>query len=113
MKGSNDDETTGISIIRKAIEEPLRQIVNNCGGDASVVVNKVKEGKDDFGYNARTETYEPLITAGVIDPTKVSRVALQNAASAASMILTTECALINEKEENSNNSTPPMPGGMY
>ena len=113
MKGSNDDETTGISIIRKAIEEPLRQIVNNCGGDASVVVNKVKEGKNDFGYNARTETYEPLITAGVIDPTKVSRVALQNAASAASMILTTECALINEKEENSNNSTPPMPGGMY
>ena len=110
LKGSNEDETTGISIIRRAIEEPLRQIVNNCGGDASVVVNKVREGVDDYGYNARTETYEPLITAGVIDPTKVSRVALQNAASAASMILTTECALVNEKEESDE---PPMPGGMY
>jgi len=109
LKGSNEDETTGISIIRRAIEEPLRQIVNNCGGDASVVVNKVREGKDDFGYNARTESYQPLITAGVIDPTKVARVALQNAASAASMILTTECALINEKEEES--SSPQM-GGM-
>ena len=113
LKGSNEDETTGISIIRRAIEEPLRQIVNNCGGDASVVVNKVREGSNDFGYNARTETYEPLIAAGVIDPTKVARVALQNAASAASMILTTECALIEEKED-SKNSTPPMPGGgMY
>lgn len=112
LKGSNDDENTGISIIRKAIEEPLRQIVNNCGGDASVVVNKVREGVADFGYNARTEIFEPLITAGVIDPTKVARVALQNAASAASMILTTECALINEKEE-SGNSAPSMPGGMY
>jgi chaperonin GroEL len=111
LKGSNEDETTGISIIRKAIEEPLRQIVNNCGGDASVVVNKVKEGSADFGYNARTETYEPLISAGVIDPTKVARVALQNAASAASMILTTECALVNEKEEESSNQ--PMGGGMY
>lgn len=109
LKGSNEDETTGISIIRRAIEEPLRQIVNNCGGDASVVVNKVREGKDDFGYNARTESYQPLITAGVIDPTKVARVALQNAASAASMILTTECALINEKEEESSN---PQMGGM-
>jgi len=111
LKGSNEDETTGISIIRRAIEEPLRQIVNNCGGDASVVVNKVREGVSDFGYNARTETYEPLIGAGVIDPTKVARVALQNAASAASMILTTECALINQKEESEN--TPNMPGGMY
>jgi chaperonin GroEL len=113
FKGSNEDENTGISIIRKAIEEPLRQIVNNCGGDASVVVNKVKEGNSDFGYNARTEKFENLITAGVIDPTKVARVALQNAASAASMILTTECALVNEKEESSNNSSPNMPGGMY
>jgi chaperonin GroEL len=112
LKGSNEDETTGISIIRRAIEEPLRQIVNNCGGDASVVVNKVREGSNDFGYNARTETYEPLIAAGVIDPTKVARVALQNAASAASMILTTECALIEEKED-SKNSAPQMPGGMY
>jgi chaperonin GroEL len=111
MKGNNEDETTGISIIRKAIEEPLRQIINNCGGDASVVINKVKDGAADFGYNARTETYEPLISAGVIDPTKVARVALQNAASAASMILTTECALVNEKEEESSNQ--PMGGGMY
>jgi chaperonin GroEL len=112
LKGSNEDETTGISIIRRAIEEPLRQIVNNCGGDASVVVNKVREGgltTPDFGYNARTEDYQPLIKAGVIDPTKVARVALQNAASAASMILTTECALINEKEEESSH---PQMGGM-
>ena len=113
LKGSNEDETTGISIIRRAIEEPLRQIVNNCGGDASVVVNKVREGSNDFGYNARTETYEPLIAAGVIDPTKVARVALQNAASAASMILTTECALIEEKEDSKNSTPPPMGGGMY
>jgi chaperonin GroEL len=113
LKGINDDETTGISIIRKAIEEPLRQIVNNCGGDASVVVNKVKEGTADFGYNARTEIYENLISAGVIDPTKVARVALQNAASAAAMILTTECALVNEKEEEKSSSNQPMGGGMY
>ena len=113
LRGANEDENTGISIIRRAIEEPLRQIVNNCGGDASVVVNKVREGSGDYGYNARTEVYENLITAGVIDPTKVARVALQNAASAASMILTTECALIEEKEEKGGNSAPQMPGGMY
>jgi len=113
LRGANEDENTGISIIRRAIEEPLRQIVNNFGGDASVVVNKVREGSNDFGYNARTEIYENLITAGVIDPTKVARVALQNAASAASMILTTECALIEEKEEKGGNSAPQMPGGMY
>ncbi len=113
LRGANEDENTGISIIRRAIEEPLRQIVNNCGGDASVVVNKVREGVADYGYNARTEVYENLITAGVIDPTKVARVALQNAASAASMILTTECALIEEKEEKGGNSAPQMPGGMY
>jgi chaperonin GroEL len=113
LRGANEDENTGISIIRRAIEEPLRQIVNNCGGDASVVVNKVREGEADYGYNARTEVYENLITAGVIDPTKVARVALQNAASAASMILTTECALIEEKEEKGGNSAPQMPGGMY
>jgi chaperonin GroEL len=112
LRGANEDENTGISIIRRAIEEPLRQIVNNCGGDASVVVNKVREGVADYGYNARTEVYENLITAGVIDPTKVARVALQNAASAASMILTTECALIEEKEEKAGNSAPQMPG-MY
>jgi chaperonin GroEL len=99
LKGDNEDETTGIGIVRRAIEEPLRQIVSNAGGEGSVVVNKVREGSNDFGYNARTEVYENLITAGVIDPTKVSRVALQNAASAASMILTTECVLSIEKEE--------------
>jgi chaperonin GroEL len=108
LKGINDDETTGIAIIKRAIEEPLRQIVANAGGEGSVVVNKVREGKDDFGYNARTEKYENLIAAGVIDPTKVSRVALQNAASVAAMILTTECILAEEKENN----PAPMPGGM-
>lgn len=109
LKGENDDETTGIAIIRRAIEEPLRQIVANAGGEGSVVVNKVKEGKDDFGYNARTEKYTKLIDAGVIDPAKVSRVALQHAASAASMILTTECVLSIEKEEKPNQpQMPPM-----
>ena len=108
LKGVNEDETTGIAIIKRAIEEPLRQIVANAGGEGSVVVNKVREGKDDFGYNARTEVYENLIAAGVIDPTKVSRVALQNAASVAAMILTTECILAEEKENN----PAPMPGGM-
>lgn len=108
LKGANEDENTGIAIIKRAIEEPLRQIVANAGGEGSVVVNKVREGKADFGYNARTEKFENLIAAGVIDPTKVTRVALQNAASAAAMILTTECALVEEKEEK----TPAMPGGM-
>ena len=108
IKGANDDENTGIAIIKRAVEEPLRQIVANAGGEGSVVVNKVREGKGDFGYNARTEKYENLIAAGVIDPTKVSRVALQNAASAAAMILTTECALVEEKEDKA----PAMPGGM-
>ncbi|MFA6261302.1 MAG: chaperonin GroEL [Bacteroidia bacterium] len=108
LKGANEDENTGIAIIKRAIEEPLRQIVANAGGEGSVVVNKVREGKGDFGYNARTEAYENLIGAGVIDPTKVTRVALQNAASAAAMILTTECALVEEKEEKA----PAMPGGM-
>ncbi len=108
LKGLNEDENTGIAIIKRAIEEPLRQIVANAGGEGSVVVNKVREGKGDFGYNARTEVYENLIAAGVIDPTKVTRVALQNAASAAAMILTTECALVEEKDEKA----PAMPGGM-
>ncbi len=110
LKGANEDETTGIQIIRRSLEEPLRQIVENAGDEGSVVVNKVKEGKADFGYNARTEVYENLIAAGVIDPTKVSRVALQNAASVSSMILTTECILGEEKEEKP--AMPPMPGGM-
>ena len=109
MKGVNEDETTGIQIIRRAVEEPLRQIVANAGGEGSVVVNKVKEGKADFGYNARTEIYENLIAAGVIDPTKVARVALQNAASVASMILTTECILAEDKEDKPG--MPSMPGG--
>ncbi|MEY4464522.1 MAG: molecular chaperone GroEL, partial [Bacteroidota bacterium] len=93
MKGENEDETTGIQIVRRALEEPLRQIIANAGGEGSIVVQKVMEGTGDFGYNARTEKYENLIAAGVIDPKKVSRVALENAASIASMILTTECVL--------------------
>lgn len=109
MKGENDDETTGIAIIRRSLEEPLRQIVANAGGEGSIVVQKVREGKKDFGYNARTESYENLFEAGVIDPTKVTRVALENAASIAGMLLTTECVLADIKEEN-----PPAmpPGGM-
>jgi chaperonin GroEL len=112
LKGANEDETTGIAIIKRSIEEPLRQIVANAGGEGSVVVNKVREGKDDYGYNARTEVYENLIAAGVIDPTKVSRIALQNAASVAAMILTTECILAEEKENNPAPMGGGMPGGM-
>ena len=100
MTGSNDDETTGIHIIKKALEEPLRQICYNAGEEGSVVVQKVKEGSGDYGYNARTEQYENMIESGVIDPSKVSRVALQNAASIASMILTTECSIVEKAEEN-------------
>ncbi len=100
LKGDNEDENTGIQIVKRAIEEPLRQIVANAGGEGSVVVNKVREGKGAFGYNARTEQYEDLFKAGIIDPTKVSRVALENAASVASMFLTTECVLAEKKEEN-------------
>jgi chaperonin GroEL len=112
LKGANDDETTGIAILRRALEEPLRQIVANSGvTDGSVVLQKVKEGKGDFGFNARTDKYENLIAAGVIDPTKVSRVALENAASIAGMILTTECVLAEEKEK-SKPMMPPMGGGM-
>ena len=97
MKGENDDETTGICIIKRALEEPLRQIVENAGIEGSVVVNKVKEGTADFGFNARTETYENMLKTGVIDPVKVSRVALENAASIAGMLLTTECVISNHK----------------
>ena len=113
-KGVNADETTGIAIVRRAIEEPLRQIVANCGGEGSVVIQKVKEGKGNFGYNARTEVYEDLIKAGVIDPTKVSRVALENAASIAGMLLTTECVISDAEEENAGGGMPGggMPGGM-
>jgi chaperonin GroEL len=109
LKGANDDEQTGIAIISRAIEEPLRQIVANAGGEGAVIVNKVREGKDDFGYNARTEVFENLIEAGVIDPTKVVRVALENAASIAGMLLTTECVISDIKEDAP--AMPPMPGG--
>lgn len=109
LKGDNEDETTGIHIVKRAIEEPLRQIVANAGGEGSVVVNKVKEGKGAFGYNARTDEYEDMFKAGIIDPTKVARVALENAASVASMFLTTECVLADIKEEN---PAPAMPAGM-
>lgn len=109
LKGDNEDENTGIHIVLRAIEEPLRQIVANAGGEGSVVVNKIKEGKDDFGYNARTDVFENMFAAGIIDPTKVARVALENAASVASMFLTTECVLADKKEDA---PIPAMPGGM-
>ncbi|MDR0830282.1 MAG: chaperonin GroEL, partial [Prevotellaceae bacterium] len=99
LKGDNDDEKTGIDIIRRAIEEPLRQIVSNSGKEGAVVVQKVSEGKGDFGYNARTDEYENLFAAGVVDPSKVARVALENAASIAGMFLTTECVIVDKKEE--------------
>ncbi|MCB0803216.1 MAG: chaperonin GroEL [Flavobacteriales bacterium] len=113
MKGENFDETTGIAIVRRALEEPIRQIVANCGGEGSVVVQKIKEGKGNFGYNARTEVFEDLLKAGVIDPTKVSRVALENAASIAGMLLTTECVISDQEDENAGGGMPGgMPGGM-
>lgn len=111
IKCDNEDEKTGVAIIMRAVEEPLRQIVFNAGGEGSVVINKVKEGKGAFGYNARTDVYEDMFKAGIIDPTKVSRVALENAASIAAMFLTTECVLAEKKEENTA-PMPPMPGGM-
>tara|TARA_B100000513_G_C11899780_1_gene185027 strand:- start:215 stop:1846 length:1632 start_codon:yes stop_codon:yes gene_type:complete len=111
LEGDNADETTGIQIVTRAVEEPLRQIVANAGNEGSVVVSKVKEGKADYGYNAKQEVYENMFEAGIIDPTKVTRVALENAASVAGMLLTTECVLADIAEE-----TPPMPpmggGGM-
>ena len=110
LKGDNDDQTTGIQIVKRAIEEPLRQIVANAGGEGSVVVNKVKENTGNFGYNARDDRYEDMLEAGIIDPTKVSRVALENAASIASMFLTTECVLADIPKES---PMPAMPqGGM-
>ena len=108
LKGENDDQTTGIQIVKRAIEEPLRQIVANAGGEGSVVVNKVREGEGNFGYNARDDRFEDLMAAGIIDPTKVSRVALENAASIASMFLTTECVLAEKPAEN---PMPAMPAG--
>ncbi|WPU98280.1 chaperonin GroEL [Mucilaginibacter sp. cycad4] len=111
LKGDNEDENTGIQIIRRAIEEPLRQICENAGIEGSIVVQKVKEGTADFGYNARTDKYENLIAAGVIDPTKVGRVALENAASIAAMLLTTEVVLADDPEDEKAGA-PPMGGGM-
>ena len=110
LKGENEDETTGIEIVKRAIEEPLRQIVANAGKEGAVVVQKVKEGKGDFGYNARTDKYENLCAAGVIDPAKVTRVALENAASIAGMFLTTECVIAEKKEEAP--AAPAMNPGM-
>ena len=111
MKGDNDDQTTGIQIVKRAIEEPLRQIVANAGGEGSVVVNKVKESEGNIGYNARDDKFEDMLAAGIIDPTKVSRVALENAASIASMFLTTECVLVEKKSDAP--AMPAMPqGGM-
>lgn len=113
LKGDNDDETTGIQIIKRAIEEPLRQIVTNAGVEGAVVVQKVKDGEGDYGYNARTGVYENLHAAGVIDPAKVTRVALENAASIAGMFLTTECVIAEKKEENAAPAMPaPGMGGM-
>ena len=108
VKTDNEDEKIGVDIIRRSLESPLRQIVENGGLEGSVIVAKVREGKDDFGFNAATEQYENMFKSGVIDPTKVSRVALENAASIASMILTTECVLSEKKEKK---GAPAMPGG--
>ncbi len=111
LKGANDDEQTGIAIVERAIEEPLRQISANAGVEGAVVVQRVRDGKDDFGYNARTDTYENLLAAGVIDPAKVTRVALENAASIAGMFLTTECVIAEKKEDTPTAPAPGM-GGM-
>jgi len=110
LKGENNDQQTGISIVLRALEEPLRQIVANAGGEGSIVIQKVRDGKDDFGYNAHTEVYENLMAAGVIDPTKVARVAIENAGSIAGMLLTTECVISDIPEENGGGA-PQMPAG--
>lgn len=111
LKGENIDQTTGVKIIEKALEEPLRQIVDNAGLEGSVVLQKVMEGKDDFGFNAATETYENMVKAGVIDPTKVARTALENAASVASLLITTEAVVFEKKEPEKAPAMPPMGGG--
>ncbi len=110
VKGENEDEKTGIAIVKRAVEEPLRQIIANAGDEGAVIVQKVKEGKGDFGYNARTEEYDNLYEAGVVDPTKVTRIAIENAASIASMLLTTECVIADIPEDEP--AMPPMGGGM-
>ena len=112
LKGENEDQNTGIAIIKTAIEAPLRTIVSNAGLEGSVIVQKVKEGKDDYGYNAREDKYENLVAAGIIDPTKVTRLALENAASIAALLLTTECVVADQPEEKGAPAMPPMGGGM-
>jgi chaperonin GroEL len=115
LKGENEDEQTGITIVKRAIEEPLRMIVANCGIEGSIVVQKVKEGENDYGFNARTEKYENLFRAGVIDPTKVTRIALENAASIAGMLLTTECVIADKpkkEEPHVHGGGAPGMGGM-
>jgi chaperonin GroEL len=113
LEGENEDETTGIRIVMRAVEEPLRQIVANAGGEGAVVVNAVAEGEGDYGYNARTEVFENLFEAGVIDPTKVTRVALENAVSISGMVLTTECVIADiEEEQPMAAGAPGMGGGM-
>ena len=112
LKGECDDEQTGIEIVKRAIEEPLRQISTNAGKEGAVIVQKVREGEGDFGYNARADRFENMLAAGVVDPAKVTRVALENAASIAGMFLTTECVITDKKEENPAPVMPPMGGGM-
>jgi chaperonin GroEL len=113
LNAENEDEATGIAIVKRAAEEPLRQIIANAGGEGAIIVQKVREGKDDFGYNARTEKFEKLYAAGVIDPTKVTRIAVENAASIASMLLTTECVIVDQPEEaNPAAAMGGMGGGM-
>ncbi len=112
FRGANADENTGAAIVRRALEEPLRMIVENAGVEGSIVVQKVKEGKKDFGFNAHTEKYENLYESGVIDPTKVTRIALENAASIAGMLLTTECVLADIKEDTPEMPASPGMGGM-
>ncbi|MCB0430249.1 MAG: chaperonin GroEL [Flavobacteriales bacterium] len=111
VKGANPDEQTGVNIVKRALEEPLRQIAANAGAEGSVIVQQVAAGKDDYGFNARTDEYQNMFEAGIIDPTKVSRVALENAASIAGMLLTTECVLADKPDENAP-AMPPMGGGM-
>jgi len=112
LKTDNLDEATGVKIVARAIEEPLRQISENAGHEGSVIVSKVLEGKNDFGFNAKTGEFVNMFKAGIIDPTKVTRIALENAASVAGMILTTECALVDIKEDSPAPAMPPMGGGM-
>jgi len=111
-KGQNDDECTGVAIVKRAVEEPIRQIAANSGAEGSIVVQKVKEGQGSFGFNARTEVYEDLLAAGVIDPTKVTRIALENAASIAGMVLTTECVVADKPKKESTPAAPPAGMGM-